>query len=146
LEELSQHLTYNDLVGDGSSQFVNLDDYLPAEALREALTDGLKDHTEQQMKAAIARLQKTYDEWERMRKGKEPVQEIQNAPRGSEEHPLRRQSRLSYRESIPPLVDSAASQPVVKKRKHGVVLDQLEHAGQGFKRFVRKVSGGRKGL
>jgi uncharacterized protein YeeX (DUF496 family) len=98
LEALSRCLTYDDLFGDGSSQFVNLDDCLPAEALREALTDGLKDYTTQQMNAAISKLLETYDEWERIRKGKDSVQDIEKKPRGNKEHPLRSQNRLSYRE------------------------------------------------
>lgn len=98
LEELSRRLTYNDLFGDGSGQVVNLDDYLPAEALREALEAGLEDYTEEQIKATVARLLQTYDEWERMRKGKDSVQEIQKESRGNKEHPLRSQNCLSYRE------------------------------------------------
>ncbi|CZR52898.1 uncharacterized protein PAC_02775 [Phialocephala subalpina] len=168
LEELSRRLTYDDLFCDGSSQFINLDDYLPAEALREALTDGLKDYTEQQITAAITKLKEIYDEWEQMRKGKGSVQETpKEHPRGSKDRPLRsRESpRPSYKESStssehlpaqttsspsPPLPvripghpspllgDSVASQPVVKKRKRGAVLDQLEQVGQGIKRFARK--------
>ncbi|CZR65259.1 uncharacterized protein PAC_15159 [Phialocephala subalpina] len=172
LEELSRRLTYDDLFGDGSGHVVKLDDYLPAETLREALNAGLEDYTEEQMKATVARLLHTYDEWERIRKGKDLVQE---EARGSKARPLRDQrgSGPSYTDSStssehlptqttsspspplpvripghpsPPLGDSVASQPVVKKRKRGAVLDQLEQVGQGIKRFARKVSGGRKGL
>ncbi|CZR50569.1 uncharacterized protein PAC_00443 [Phialocephala subalpina] len=176
LRELSRCLTYDDLFGDGSSQIVNPDDYLPAEALREALTYGLKGYTVQQIKEAVTKLKKIYDKWEQMRKGKGSVQETpKEHPRGSKDRPLRSQEspRPSYKESStssehlpaqttsspspplpvripghpsPPLGDSVASQPVVKKRKRGAVLDQLEQVGQGIKRFARKVSGGRKGL
>ncbi|CZR65239.1 uncharacterized protein PAC_15139 [Phialocephala subalpina] len=134
--------------------------------LLEALNAGLEDYTEEQMKATVARLLQTYDEWKRTRKGKESVQETRKEPRGNKARPLRDQrgSSPSYTDSStssehlptqttsspplpvrvpdrpsPPLVDPAASQPVAKKRKHGAALDQLEQVGQGIKRFARKM-------
>jgi len=67
------------------------DDSLLVKALREALTDGIKDYTEQQMKATVARLLQTYDEWERIRKSKDSVQETRKEPRGNNARPLRDQ-------------------------------------------------------
>lgn len=104
LEELSRRLTYDDLFGDGSSHVVNLDDYLPAKALREALKTGLKDYTEEQMEATVARLLQTYDEWERIRNGKDSVQETRKEPRGNNTRPLCDQSGSS-----PSYTDSSTS-------------------------------------
>jgi hypothetical protein len=53
LKELSRHLIYNDLFGNGFNEFVNLDDYLLIKALKEALNAGLEDYIKEQMKATV---------------------------------------------------------------------------------------------